>query len=98
MVKQPVKHGRFWVPAEVGGVKLSKDVTAEEVRTAIHGAVPDSGRIERETVIRKAAQALGFVRVSKPLRSRINKTIGAEVRYGRLAKDSDWNFVWREGP
>jgi very-short-patch-repair endonuclease len=85
-------------PSLFGGAKLSKDVTADEVRAAIHSAVPDSGRIDREAVIRKAAQALGFVRVSKPLRSRINKTIGAEVRYGRLAKDSEWNFVWREEP
>jgi len=83
-------------PSLFGGVKLSKDVTAEEVRAAIHGAVPESGRIDREAVIRKAAQTLGFVRVSKPLRSRINKTIGAEVRYGRLAKDSEWDFVWRD--
>jgi very-short-patch-repair endonuclease/cellulose biosynthesis protein BcsQ len=85
-------------PSLFGGVKLSKDVTADEVRAAIHSAVPDSGRIDREAVIRQVVQALGFVRVSKPLRSRINKTIGAEVRYGRLAKDSDWNFVWRERP
>lgn len=83
-------------PSFLGGVKLSKDVTAAEARAAIHRAVPDSGRIDREAVIRKAAQALGFVRVSKALRSRLNKTISAEVRYGRLAKDSDWNFVWRD--
>lgn len=85
-------------PSLFGGTKLSKDVTADEVRAAIHSAVPDSGRIDREGVIRKAAQTLGFVRVSKPLRSRINKTIGAEVRYGRLSKDSEWNFVWRDRP
>jgi very-short-patch-repair endonuclease/DNA polymerase III delta prime subunit len=85
-------------PSLFGGVKLSKDVTADEVRAAIHSAVPEFGRTDRETVIRKVAQTLGFVRVSKPLRSRINKTIGAEVRYGRLSKDSEWNFIWRDRP
>jgi very-short-patch-repair endonuclease len=79
-----------------GGVRLTKDLSAEEVRAAIHLAVPDTGPVDREVVIRKAAQTLGFVRVSKLFRSRINKTIGAEVRYGRLAKDADWNFIWRE--
>ena len=83
-------------PPLFGGLKLSKDLTADELRAAIHSAVPESRRMDREVVIRKAAQALGFVRVSKPLRSRINKAIGAEVRFGRLAKDSEWNFVWRD--
>lgn len=85
-------------PSLFGGVKLSKDVTADEVRAAIHSAVPEFGRTDRETVIRTVAQTLGFVRVSKPLRSRINKTIGAEVRYGRLSKDSEWNYIWRDKP
>ncbi len=80
-----------------GGSKLSKDVTADELRKAIHSSVPDSGRIEREVLIRKAAAALGFSRLSKPLRSKINKAIGVEARYGRLFKDAEWQYIWRAG-
>jgi very-short-patch-repair endonuclease/DNA polymerase III delta prime subunit len=79
----------------VGEMKLSRDIPAEEVRAAIYTVVPTSGRIDRGDLIRRSAQGLGFVRVSKLLRSRINKTISAEVRYGRLCKDSEWNYVWR---
>jgi very-short-patch-repair endonuclease len=78
-----------------GGPKLSKNVAADELRKAIHSSVPDSGRIEREILIRKTAAALGFSRLSKPLRSRINKAIGAESRVGRLSRDAEWNQVWR---
>jgi hypothetical protein len=55
-----------------------------EVRAAIYANVPSSGRIEREILLRKSAQALRFVKLSKPLRSCINQTIAVEVRYGRL--------------
>ncbi len=85
-------------PTLFSGVKLSKDLAANEVRAAIHSCVPSSEKVDRQGLIREVAQTLGFVRLSKLLRSRINKTIAAEIRYGRLAGDSEWKFVWREKP
>jgi very-short-patch-repair endonuclease len=75
---------------------LTKDIDADSIRAAIGSNLPASERIERELLLRQCAQALGFSRLSKNLRSRLNKTIGAEVRYGRIQVDSDWRYLWRQ--
>ena len=75
---------------------LSRDIEADSIRRAIGSNLPASERIEREALLRQCAQTLGFSRLSKKLRSRLNKTIGAEVRYGRIQVDSDWRYLWRQ--
>ncbi len=69
----------------------------ESVREALYSVLPDSGQIERERLLRESAQKLGFAKMGKKLRSRLNKTIGSEVRYGRIQMDSDWRYLWRQG-
>ena len=80
----------------IGTRLLTKDIDAESVRGAIYAILPAQGRLEREVLVRQAAQKLGFARISKKLRSRLNKTIGAEVRYGRIQMDSDWRYLWKK--
>jgi hypothetical protein len=80
-----------------GSRLLTKDIDAESIRGAIYAILPSAGKIEREALLRQSAQKLGFARISKKLRSRLNKTIGAEVRYGRIQMDSDWRCLWKQG-
>ncbi len=75
---------------------LTKDIDAENIRGAIYSILPVAGQIERDALLRQAARKLGFARISKKLRSRLNKTIGAEVRYGRIQMDSDWRYLWKQ--
>ena len=72
-----------------GSRLLTRDIEAESVRGAIYSILSVAGQIDREELLRQAAQKLGFARISKKLRGRLNKTIGAEVRYGRIRMDSD---------
>jgi hypothetical protein len=79
-----------------GSRLLSRDIDAEAIRAAIRANLPSSERIEREVLLRQCAQQLGFSRLSKKLRSRLNKTIGAEVRFGRIQVDSEWQYLWKQ--
>ena len=79
-----------------GSRLLSKGVDAEAIRAPIRANLPPSERIEREVLLRQCAQQLGLSRLSKKLRSRLNKTIGAEVRYGRIQVDSEWQYLWKQ--
>jgi hypothetical protein len=75
---------------------LTAEISSESIRAAIYSALPESGRVEREMLVRECAQILGFTRVSQNLRSRLNKTIGAEARYGRIQRDATWQYLWRK--
>lgn len=68
------------------------DIPQEMVRNALYVNLPSAGTIEREILLRKAARRLGFSKLGRKIRSRLNRAIGAEVRAGRLG--TDWQKVW----
>jgi len=69
------------------------DVTRIELRAAIYQAIPISGSVERDELLRTVTSLIGLSRLGRKIRSRINKTIAAEVRSGRLK--TDWKTVSR---
>ena len=71
-----------------------EDVTPSELRAAIDLHLPRSGSVERYELLRLVANAIGFSKVGKKIRSRINRTIASEIRSGRLGTD-DWKRIWR---
>jgi very-short-patch-repair endonuclease len=71
-----------------------EDVTPSEMRAAIDRHLPRSGSVERYELLRLVANAIGFSKLGKKIRSRINRTLAAEVRAGRLQTD-DWKRIWR---
>lgn len=72
------------------------ELSDEDVRAAIYSAVPASGRVDLETLIRKAGKRFGFVAVDLPLKLQINRILGGETGSGRLRRDADWQ-IWRSG-
>lgn len=71
-----------------------EDVMPSELRAAIDLHLPRSGSIERNELLRLVANAIGFSKVGKKIRSRINRIIASEIRSGRLGTD-DWKRIWR---
>lgn len=82
-------------PRRGNSTLVTADFTSDQIRAAIHAVLPESGPIDRERLVRSSAQQLGVARISEKFRSRLNKTIGAEVRYGRLQRSADWSQLWR---
>ena len=72
------------------------ELSDQDVRAAIYSAVPASGRIDLDTLIRKAGQHFGLVAVALPLKLQINRVLGGETGLGRLRRDDDWQ-IWRSG-
>ncbi len=73
--------------------KRVDEIPQDKVREALYAGLPANGRIEREVLLRSAAHYLGFSKLGSRVRTRLNRTIGAEKRAGRL--DTDWVTVWR---
>jgi len=69
------------------------EVPRETVRGVLHSCVPNDGPVSREEVLHDVARKLGFAKLGHNIRSTINRTIGAEVRAGRLK--TDWQKVWK---
>jgi very-short-patch-repair endonuclease len=68
------------------------ELSDEDVRAAIYSAVPASGRVDLETLIRNAGQHFGLVTVDHPLTLQINRILGGETGSGRLRRDADWQI------
>ena len=72
----------------INGSRVDEGHRCDSIRGAIYAILPSAGKIEREALLRQSA----CIRIrphKQKLRSRLNKTIGAEVRYGRIQMDSD---------
>ena len=69
-----------------------QDVPQDEIREAIFANVPRAGQIAREELLRDARKALGFSKLGRNVKTRLNRCIGGLVRSGRLGTDSD--SVW----
>lgn len=74
------------------GAPSADELRYEEVAVALHAEVPGASPICREVLLNRAAKRLGL-QLTKATRSRLNRTISAEVRAGRLR--TDWIDVWR---
>lgn len=71
------------------------EIPREQVKTVLHACIPDGSSVPREELLRDVARKLGYSKLGHNIRSTINRTIGAEVRAGRLG--TDWQKVWRAG-
>jgi very-short-patch-repair endonuclease len=69
------------------------DVAQHEIRAAFDQILSAHSKLPREEFLRLAANALGFQRLGKKIRKRLNHALGGEIRSGRLVKD--WEFVVR---
>jgi very-short-patch-repair endonuclease len=70
-----------------------REVPREQVRGVLHACVPEGISVPREELLREVARKLGYSKLGHNIRSTINRTIGAEVRAGRLM--TDWEKVWK---
>jgi very-short-patch-repair endonuclease len=84
-------------PSLFSGMTRPKAVSDEDVCAAVHAVLLMSGRVELETLVRKVGQTLGFEPPSKLPVVQIHRIIGAEAGSGRLQRDANWNYVWRNG-
>jgi hypothetical protein len=71
------------------------DVPQSKVKRAILSMVPTTGEpVTRELLLQGAMRKLGFQRLKKRIRARLNRSIGGLVRTGKLG--TDWDRVWLE--
>ncbi|MDE2237610.1 MAG: DUF559 domain-containing protein, partial [Elusimicrobia bacterium] len=68
-------------------------VPQEEIREVFFKLIPEEGKISRESLLREAVRLLGFKRLARKIRSRLNRAIAGLVRAGKLS--TDWDNVWR---
>lgn len=69
------------------------DVPQDEIREVFFRLLPATGKMPRESLIRAAVKPLGFKRLARKIRKRLNHAIAGLVRTGKLA--TDWESVWR---
>jgi len=72
------------------------EIRQDEIRAALCACIPEAEAVEREKLLRKAASRLGFTKLGRRIRRRLNRAIGAEVRAGRLMTDRV--KVWKVPP
>ena len=91
----PPRQGSLLARESLGfdGRRDIADIHQDEIHTALHKCLPESGQIEREIVLRDAAQRLGFSKLGKRIRSRLNRAIGGAIRAGRLRTNGE--KIWR---
>jgi len=70
-------------------------LTSENVSKTIIGCVPFDSKIKREVLLEMATQTLGYPRLTRELRHRLNTAISALVQKGDLRVDQHWDHVWR---
>lgn len=63
------------------------------IRQTLLMHLPPGGVIDRETLLQSAANQLGFEKLTKRLRHRLNTALTDARSDGRL--DTDWQLVWR---
>lgn len=77
--------------------KTVDDVPPGKVKRAVLSIVPTTGEpITREFLLQGAMRKLGFQRLRRKIRTRLNRCIGGLVRAGKLA--TNWDRVWLEEP
>ncbi|HEV7395519.1 MAG TPA: ATP-binding protein [Pyrinomonadaceae bacterium] len=59
----------------------------ERLRRAIESSLPDAEGIPRLVLLERASQKLGFMRLVRQLRSKLNNTLYAEIRSGNYVID-----------
>jgi len=64
-----------------------------EAALALHACVPDGEKVERDTLLADAARELGHPKLTKKVRSALNKALKTEQDKGRLK--TDWQVVWK---
>jgi hypothetical protein len=69
-----------------------QEVPRELVKSTLHECIPVGSFVPREGLLRDVCKKLGYSKLGRNIRSTINRTIGAEVRAGRLG--TDWQNVW----
>lgn len=66
-----------------------------EAALAIHACIPDGEKVPRDRLLIEAATELGHTKMTKKVRSILNKALNAEHNKGRLK--TDWKVVWKPG-
>lgn len=80
---------------EIPTFTRSKNGKEQDIEELLYSLLPSRGKIERELLIKKAAQLLGYANLRRDLRGAINKTLSAMIRSGELQTDYEWRFLWR---
>ena len=65
------------------------------MRSVFDRFIPQDSKIRREVLLDIVARELGFSRITRDLRHRLNTAISELVRTGNLAVDHNWDNVWR---
>ncbi len=60
---------------------------------ALNACVPDGEKVEKDALLLDAARELGHSRLTRKLKTALNKALNAEHNAGRLK--TDWRLVWR---
>lgn len=76
-----------------GRLRAIDNLSPMELSNVLQQCVPERGSIDRQELLQAAARRLGFEKLNRRLRSRLNKTISADNQAGRLR--TDWERVWR---
>jgi len=102
-VPEPVAEEQTFVPGpapERADLQATKprcvdDVLEDQVRSVFDRFIPQDSKIRREVLLDIVARELGFSRITRDLRHRLNTAISELVRTGNLAVDHNWDNVWR---
>ncbi len=70
------------------------NLSQTQLSAVLHQCMPERGPVDREKLLHAAAHRLGFEKLTRRLRSRLNKTISADAQAGRLR--TDWERVWKQ--
>src|SRR6266404_9846792 len=70
-----------------------EEIPASEILAVIETLVPTDRPIQRVVLLEKASTSLGYTRMRKQLRSRINRILFAEIRAGRFGLDELQNVT-----
>jgi hypothetical protein len=71
------------------------DLDDTTVLKVVEKFVPVAGQIKREELLHIAARELGFPRLTRDVRHRLNVAISQHVKSGVLRVDHNWDNVWR---
>ena len=74
-----------------GRLRAIDNLSPMELSNVLQQCVPERGSIDRQELLQAAARRLGFEKLNRRLRSRLNKTINADNQAGRLR--TDWERV-----
>lgn len=68
-------------------------LSLQDAALALHASLPDGQKVRREPLLHEAARRLGHQKLTKRVRSTLNKALNAEHNAGRLK--TDWQLVWK---